>query len=371
MFLDKNEINTGRQFEFDYLKGMFIPIILFIHSFQLLNGVENPVFKVIYTFCTLTGSTIYLFVMGLGSMYSKRGPGRLALDGLKLLLWQLLWNLFSMLLPLIMGQGLRAVFSLPINDMEVTKMFAKMSLEYINIFFIAGATYLVFSLMKLLKANGTAYLVMAVIFTVLSPSLYMIDQKTGIPVLDYILTMFAGGRDAVSLCFLPNFAFAMWGAWFGSVLRRCNDKGKLYMCLAPGAFVITAGYFITMLVVYKDLPTFYEAFTMEYVFPGTFRMLANVSCTLLCAAVFFKLHPVISSVKSVYNTLMHISKKTTQYYAVHPFFYMVVFAFKDFMPSGFLLCFIMFIVTSVACFYTLKLWDVILIKIKSFKKIPS
>ena len=46
----KTEINTGRQIEFDYLKGWFIPLILLIHSFQLMGGsiAETPAYKVVY-----------------------------------------------------------------------------------------------------------------------------------------------------------------------------------------------------------------------------------------------------------------------------------------------------------------------------------
>ena len=36
--LAKSEINTDRQVEFDYLKGLFIPMILLIHAFQVLGG---------------------------------------------------------------------------------------------------------------------------------------------------------------------------------------------------------------------------------------------------------------------------------------------------------------------------------------------
>lgn len=31
----KDEINIGRQIEFDYMKGLFVPMILLVHAFQL------------------------------------------------------------------------------------------------------------------------------------------------------------------------------------------------------------------------------------------------------------------------------------------------------------------------------------------------
>ncbi len=29
----KTDVNTGRQTELDYMKGLFVPVILFIHAF--------------------------------------------------------------------------------------------------------------------------------------------------------------------------------------------------------------------------------------------------------------------------------------------------------------------------------------------------
>lgn len=39
----KEEVNTGRQIEFDYMKGLFIPMILLIHAFQVTGGALVPV----------------------------------------------------------------------------------------------------------------------------------------------------------------------------------------------------------------------------------------------------------------------------------------------------------------------------------------
>ena len=76
MFLEKKEVNTKRQTEFDYLKGLFIPMIILTHAFQMLGATGEPVFHIIYTVCTMTGSTIFLFVMGMGSTYSRRTESR-------------------------------------------------------------------------------------------------------------------------------------------------------------------------------------------------------------------------------------------------------------------------------------------------------
>ena len=81
----KTEVNTGRQVEFDYLKALFIPMILLIHAFQVLGGDTFPVpaYRITYMVATMTGSAIFLFVMGLGSTYSRRTEKQLAKDGIK------------------------------------------------------------------------------------------------------------------------------------------------------------------------------------------------------------------------------------------------------------------------------------------------
>lgn len=61
----KDEINTGRQIEFDYIKGLFVPMILLVHAFQMLGGMA-PAYQVFYIAATMTGSAIFMFVLGLG-----------------------------------------------------------------------------------------------------------------------------------------------------------------------------------------------------------------------------------------------------------------------------------------------------------------
>jgi hypothetical protein len=111
MFSEK-EINTGRQIEFDYLKGLFTPMILLIHSFQMMEGTLVPAYKTTYILATMTGSAIFLFVLGLGSTYSRRTTSQLVRDGLKLFLYQLIWNVLALGLPMVIGQGVRGLFGL-------------------------------------------------------------------------------------------------------------------------------------------------------------------------------------------------------------------------------------------------------------------
>lgn len=52
MYAEK-EINIGRQIEFDCLKDLFIPMILLIHSFQIMGGTLVSAYK---TTCFVCGN---------------------------------------------------------------------------------------------------------------------------------------------------------------------------------------------------------------------------------------------------------------------------------------------------------------------------
>ena len=357
MLLQKTEINTGRQIEFDYLKGLFIPMILFIHAFQLLMCMDNALYHTVYTVCTLTGSTIFLFVMGLGSMYSRRTPKQFAIDGLKLIWYQVLWNVCSMTLPLFIGQGMRAVFGLPVADLAMIKELSAITLQYINIFFIAGVSYLFLALFKKWNLPSAGYLCIGILFLICTPFLYMTDKNTGIPALDYFLTMFAGGRPAVSLCFLPHFVYVMFGAWFGSILRRTESKKKLYLTVTPGAVLILLAYIIYMIMTAQGTDSLIVIWEDAYVFTDTFRMLTNLSCTLLAAAFLYAVSNLIQKVTPLHKIIMHFSKQTTPYYAVHPFFYMLAFASANCIPFPVLPCLAVFAITTALCCATVHFWE--------------
>jgi len=362
MFLEKQEVNTGRQWEFDYLKGLFVPMILLIHAFQMLGGVEEPFYQVLYTVCTMTGSTIFLFVMGLGSTYSRRNEKQMAISGLKLILWQVLWNVFALGLPFLLGQGIRAILGLSMEVWPIALMQTGVLLQYINIFFIAGICYLLLALLRKLRLCTHGYLVLALVFMIASPYLYMMGKTTGIPALDYILTMFVGGRDSVSLCCLPHVAYVLFGVWFGKILRRVSNKSGLYLRILPGALVLGVGYMVYALLKSDSLASLCTFVSDQYVFPGTFRMLANLSWVLLTAALFYALQNKIKAAKWLDGVLLHFNRKTTPYYAVHPFLYSLGCSAAAMVPYGWVACLVMAVVDTGLCYLIIRWWDAITLK---------
>ena len=357
MFITKQEVNTGRQKEFDYLKGLFVPMIILIHAFQLMGGTGERFYELFYPVCTLTGSTIFLFVMGLGSTYSKRTPKEMAFTGVKLILWQVAWNVFALALPFLIGQGGRALFGLSMDMWPVALQQIVVLLQYINIFFIAGVVYLIFALFKKLQLPTWAYLVIAVVLLIVSPFLYISDFRTGIGVIDYVLTMFCGGRDSVSLIFWPNFVYALFGVCFGRLLHHTSSKKRLYACILPVALLVGGVYVMYVVLRSESYSDICYLMSYDYVFSGTFRMLANLSCTLFGAGVLYALRRLIQKITPLDRLLLHFNKRTSAYYAIHPFLYSLIASVMVLAPMDWIPCVIIAVINTVIVWLVIRLWD--------------
>ena len=354
--LAKTDVNTGRQIEFDYLKGFFIPLILLIHAFQMLGGAVSlvPAYKITYIAATMTGSALFLFVLGLGTTYSRRTDAQLVRDGVRLIIYEFVWNALSLAAPMILAQLARQFLGAQTAWAE-TWARIPMMLQYINIFFMAGVCYLLLALLRRLKLPTWAYFALALLMMIVNPFLYMNGRTTGNAALDYLLTTFAGGRSGVSLCTLAHIPYVLLGVGFGRVLRRTTDKRRLYKTISVPLCIIVFAYFAYSFASIRELDAFYSYSGIGYVYPGTLRALANCSCVLLCAGGLYALKDRIAGVKPLHSALMHLSRWNTPYYAIHPFFYGFFSSAALYAPYSAAACLAMTPVNWALCYITLRI----------------
>lgn len=353
----KKDINTGRQVELDYMKGLFVPMILFIHAFQMLGGPDTlvPAYKIIYIIATMTGAAIFMFVLGVGSVYSKKSDRELTMYGVRLIIMELVWNVLTLALPMIIGQLIRTVSGF-VPDWEETMMRLPVMIEYINVFFIAGMCYFVIVILRKLKLPAMGYIALAMILFVINPLLYMNDKTTGNKVMDYVLKTFVGGRDAVSLTFISLLPHALLGVGFGKFLRRTENKGKFYGVLSIPLILIVAGYFVYAITNYPNLTDLYNYSDMGYVYPGVFRGFANASSVILLAGLLYAIRNIIGRCKPVHGLIMQFCKNNTPYYAIHPFYYCTILAIAAYTPFSAGVCVAMSIVVGVLSYGTIQVW---------------
>ncbi len=353
----KTDINTGRQVEFDYMKGLFIPMILLIHAFQMLggSGAVVPAYQLTYIIATMTGAAIFIFVLGVGSVYSSKSNKALVASGLKLILWEFVWNALALALPMVIGQLLRMSAGYEPAWAE-TKARIPMMLEYINVFFIAGVCYLVLAALRKTRLPAAGYFVLAFVLFAINPFLYMNGKTTGNEIADYILTTFVGGRAAVSLNFITLLPHALLGVGFGKVLRRTENKGRLYGILCIPMILIIAIYFIYALTHYQGLNAFYDYSKQGYTYPDILRALANAASIILLAGIFYALRNIIGRCKPLHTAILHFNRDTTPYYAIHPFYFSCILATAAYTPFSATFCTAMTVVVWGLCFVTILLW---------------
>lgn len=354
----KKDINTGRQVELDYMKGLFVPMILLIHAFQMLGGPDTPgpLYQIFYIIATMTGAALFMFILGVGSVYSKKTDKELAIYGVKLIIMEIVWNMLTLALPMIIGQLIRTIFG-QTPDWEQTWMRLPVMLEYINVFFIAGMCYFAIVILRKLKLPSWGYIGLAIVFFVINPSLYMNGKTTGNEVVDYILTTFAGGRDAVSLTFITLLPHTLLGVGFGKLLRRTENKGKLYGIIAIPLGLIVAGYFVYAITTYPDLTELYNYSDMGYVYPGVLRAFANASSVILLAGILYVIRNIIAKCKPLHNLIMQFCRNNTPYYAIHPFYFCVILATAGYMPFSAGFCTVSAVLVGVLCYGTILVWN--------------
>lgn len=354
----KKDINTGRQVELDYMKGLFVPMILLIHAFQMLGGTDTPgpLYQIFYIIATMTGAALFMFILGVGSVYSKKTDKELAVYGVKLIIMELVWNVLTLALPMIIGQLIRTIFG-QTPDWEQTWMRLPVMLEYINVFFIAGMCYFVIVILRKLKLPTWGYILLAIVLFVINPYLYMNGKTTGNAVADYILTTFAGGRDAVSLTFIALLPHALLGVGFGKLLRRTENKGKLYGIIAIPLGLFVVGYFVYAITIYPDLTELYNYSDMGYVYPGVLRAFANASSVLLLAGGLYAVRNVIAKCKPLHNLMMQFCRNNTPYYAIHPFYFCTILATAGYMSFSAGFCTASAVLVGVLCYGTILLWN--------------
>lgn len=303
----------------------------------------------------MTGSAIFMFVLGLGTTYSRRTNRQMVQSGVKMLIYELVWNVLAMGLPTVLGQLLRGMFGLE-TAWDFTWEQMPILLQYINVFFIAGISYFLLAFLRWVGTPVWVYFALTLLFIFVNPFLYMEGKSTGFAVADYVLTMFAGGRPEVSLICLAHFPYVLLGAGFGRLLRKTADKTRLYKTIAIPAAAIVVVYFLRTFRTYEGLDALYQYSSDGYVYPDTLRALANCCCVLLMAGALYGLRNWIAKQKLLHRLLIHLNKETTPYYAIHPFFYGLCSSLALYVPFSAMACVVLTPVVWVLCFAVIIVW---------------
>lgn len=332
-WLDAAEVNTGRQREFDYLKGIFMLLIFMIHAFQGTLSPEDGLIQGIYIFNSMSGAAIFIFVMGFGTAYSRQAtPRGFAISGARLVLYQYLNNLAYIAALLLPYPLIKA--ALTPEGSETLQMLLNIYIQYTNIFFISGIIYLVFALLKKLNVPVAAWAILGAAVSLAAPRVF--GMPLNVPVLGYLAQLLIGDAPHVSFTPLYYLPYGLFGAAFGQLFRRVRDKRSFYLRILPlcGAIIV-----LWWALVFRQYGTSLAALRKPmgqgYILPNLWHVAASIAHILAMAALIWFIidragagEPVSPAAKQLLYYSRHISK----YYALHILPYNVAFGLHGYSP---------------------------------------
>lgn len=329
------EINIGRQREFDYLKGIFMLFIYLIHAFQATVSVEDNLVRGIYMFATMSGAAIFIFVMGIGTVYSRAtAPVEFVKSGFRMVIYQYLNNIAyvaALLLPYPIVRG-----NLSETGVENFNFTVKIYIQYTNIFFITGMIYFVLALFKKLNMKTAGYIISGAAVSIAAPFLY--GKPINVPVLGYIMKLLVGEADFVSFTPLYFLSYALFGVAFGKILRHIKDKVRFYRMLFIPSIVVVILWWVLIFKKYgSDISEMYAVLSDAYTQPNFWHVAASMAHIFVFAIMFFFLEGISrrngntdGPKNPVARQILYYSKNISKYYALHVTVYFIAFGMNGY-----------------------------------------
>lgn len=279
-------VNRGRQTELDFARGLAVLFMVLIHVqeyFMSELAKSTATAQVIDFLGGVPAAPVFMFLMGVGIMYSRRSTGKdLFIRGLGLFAMGYLLSFLRGSLPdlysgVFLGYDLSAMI-----DMALTKLI------YIDIFQFSGLAMMSFGVFKALKLKPSMALVIAVIFAGIN---WLVSDYFGlIAGADLFFTGFTGlfwGSSHIAFFpYLTWIVYPLVGYYFGSCLLRCTDKNRFYGVLGiAGATVYYGGYWLLYEVL--DWPVLLDSATSYYHHQGIDNILALGFVVFMLSALHF------------------------------------------------------------------------------------
>lgn len=240
----KSEVNTGRQFEFDLAKAIFIFKMICVHCLEELFAPSAQAGSKIYQFLVVQmnvvigTAVVFMLCMGVGISYSRRNSSeQLISKGCKIFLMGYVLNFFRDVVPTLIAYFFgHFQFS-----------FVIVLLLCAEIMQFAGLALMLFGFLKKHNLSDKAIFAISLAMSLVGSFVRFIDM--GHYVLNPIAGLFFGTVDSLypdlAMGFFPLlnwFVFVVIGYLYGKLLRHCTDLNRYYKIVTPFSAVILLFY---------------------------------------------------------------------------------------------------------------------------------
>lgn len=222
---------------FDFTKAVAILFMVVVHTFIYVYGEENMDKGFLYRINNIYGGALaapaFMLSMGVGVAYSRRSDARTMVQrGIKLIIAGYLLNVVRCLPQLLLWQG-------GYGEGHYDRFIEELNL--FDILQFAGFAFLLFALLRWLKASANIVLLVGLALSILGTFVRSVDMgSTWLNMLCYPFVGIHVGNIWTSFPLANWFIFVASGYWMGKLIRRCNDLDRLYALVTPvAAFLFT------------------------------------------------------------------------------------------------------------------------------------
>lgn len=217
--------DSRRQKELDLIKFAAIIFMIFVHTYETLmdglvtnNSVEYWLNYILEFLGGAPAAPVFMFCAGVGIDYSHRStPSLLAKRGIKIFALGIIVNIFEDIFPLAWENPTMADLIEHIPSLFITDIYFYFGVTFL---FIAFAIKTGKPKMVCLITIGLSMLYCLLV----TPEMIAIENKP----LAMLTGIFIGSNEESYFPFCSWIGYTLMGYLFGSVLKKTQDKDKLY-----------------------------------------------------------------------------------------------------------------------------------------------
>lgn len=298
---------SSRQYNLDILKSFSIISMVICHPVVRL-GAYIPGYEEDFLFFlgdTILGAYIFvahgfMFAMGVGMIYSKRGnPSDMLRRGIKLYLMGYILNMLRYGIYII-------IYNMMTGEILDETWFAIFGQDILQ---FAGLAFILTAILKKARLTEVQIFSVSVVLSVVGSFIANLDIRN--PVLDFLTAHFF---DTTGMSIFPLFNWYICvtaGRIIGSILYKMQDKDRFYRKTLYISGVIVIAY-ITLTA---KLGTFFLSMDREYYAASTLEMIGLLSIDIFGLSVF---HFILQKMDvSRFKILIGMSRNVTVIYYIH------------------------------------------------------
>ena len=312
-FFSNEDVNTGRQYEFDYVKALCIFVMVVMHTYiefcpDLAQNPGSISYFVNVVLCTIFGASTFMVCMGIGFCYSKNkdNPDFFINRGIKTLILAYVLNI------------VRSIINIIVVDPALTGTFFSelfvIDLLNVDIMHFAGMAMITFGILLKLKLKPVSVCLIGLILSVISSFFPYFSTNNG--VIDMLLGLvipnkFLGGEEVYS-CFplISYFIYPAFGYLYGIFDRKNKNKKLFYSIATPVCGIIAITYaFIAA------NNNFYCLSDLGYYHPRTYDCIINILATIFLFGLFYFVSNFVP--KIIEKFIVYTSSHINTVYCIH------------------------------------------------------